>query len=126
MLQAYSLKLAERLGRAFLVFLYWKGRVALYALIQAMGVRPKDEVILPAYTCVVVPNAILYAGAIPVYVDVQPDTYCLDIDRFPGRKRQEPYPPGTFQKPQILEISPAGQRPAGLSGGRRKGQGALG
>ena len=38
------------------VFLYWKGRVALYALLKAMGVREGDEVIVPAFTCVVVPN----------------------------------------------------------------------
>jgi len=80
-LQAYALKLAERLGGASPVFLYWKGRVALYALLQAMGVKLGDGVILPAYTCVVVLNAIFYAGALPVYVDVRPDTYCLDPDK---------------------------------------------
>ncbi|MCA1750477.1 MAG: DegT/DnrJ/EryC1/StrS family aminotransferase [Cryomorphaceae bacterium] len=57
------------------VFLYWKGRVGLYALLRAMGIGKGDEVILPAFTCVVVPNAILYAGATPVYVDVNPDTF---------------------------------------------------
>ena len=80
-LQAYALKLAERLGGASPVFLYWKGRVALYALLRSMGVNLGDGVILPAYTCVVVPNAIFYAGAIRVYVDVRPDTYCLDPDK---------------------------------------------
>ena len=80
-LQAYALKLAERLGGASPVFLYWKGRVALYASLRAMGVNLGDEVIMPAYTCVVVPNAIFYAGALPVYVDVRPDTYCLDPDK---------------------------------------------
>ena len=66
-LQAYALKLAEHLGGSSPVFLYWKGRVALYALLRAMGVKLGDGVILPAYTCVVVPNAIFYAGALPVY-----------------------------------------------------------
>jgi dTDP-4-amino-4,6-dideoxygalactose transaminase len=61
------------------VSLYWKGRVALYAILKAMGVGKGDEVILPAYTCVVVPNAILYLGAIPVYVDINPATYNADI-----------------------------------------------
>ncbi|MBR9919447.1 MAG: aminotransferase class I/II-fold pyridoxal phosphate-dependent enzyme [Bacteroidetes bacterium] len=55
--------------------LFWKGRVGLYGLLQVMGVRPGDEVIIPAFTCVVVPNAIKYLGATPVYVDVNPDTY---------------------------------------------------
>jgi len=58
------------------VFLYWKGRVALYAVLKAMRIGPGDEVILPAFTCVVVPNAILYLGAKPVYVDINPSTLC--------------------------------------------------
>ena len=61
------------------VFLYWKGRVALYALLKAMGVQPGDEVILPAYTCVVVPNAIMYLGAKPVYVDISAESYTMDV-----------------------------------------------
>jgi dTDP-4-amino-4,6-dideoxygalactose transaminase len=52
------------------VHLYWKARVGLYALLKALNIQPGDEVILPAYTCVVVPNAILYLGAVPVYVDI--------------------------------------------------------
>jgi dTDP-4-amino-4,6-dideoxygalactose transaminase len=62
------------------LFLYWKGRVALYALLKAMNIKPGDEVILPAYTCVVVPNAILYLGAIPIYVDIDPETFNVNID----------------------------------------------
>jgi len=61
------------------VFLFWKGRVALYALLKSMGVEEGDEVILPAYTCVVVPNAIIYLGAKPVYVDVSTRAYNMDI-----------------------------------------------
>jgi len=57
------------------IFLYWKGRVALYALLKAMGVGKEDEVILPAFTCVVVSNAIIYLGAKPVYVDIDLETY---------------------------------------------------
>jgi dTDP-4-amino-4,6-dideoxygalactose transaminase len=60
------------------VSLYWKGRVALYTVLKAMGVGLGDEVVLPAFTCVVVPNAILYLGAIPIYVDINPDTLCCD------------------------------------------------
>jgi len=63
------------------IFLYWKGRVALFAALTSMGVKKGDEVILPAYTCVVVPNAILYLGAIPIYVDISEDDYNLDISK---------------------------------------------
>ncbi|MCK5720360.1 MAG: aminotransferase class I/II-fold pyridoxal phosphate-dependent enzyme [Thiomargarita sp.] len=63
------------------IFLYWKGRVALYAILKAMGIKPNDEIILPAYTCVVVPNAIIYLGANPVYVDICESTYNMDITK---------------------------------------------
>ncbi|MFB6258259.1 MAG: DegT/DnrJ/EryC1/StrS family aminotransferase [Flavobacteriales bacterium] len=56
------------------VHLYWKGRIALYALLKAMGVEKGDEVILPAFTCVVVPNAVIQAGGKPVYVDIDLET----------------------------------------------------
>ena len=54
------------------VTLFAKGRVALFAMLRALDLRPGDEVIVPAFTCVAVPNAILYAGARPVYVDIDP------------------------------------------------------
>ena len=60
------------------IALFAKGRVALYAVLRALDIEPGDEVILPAFTCVAVPNAILYARARPVYVDIRPDTYTID------------------------------------------------
>lgn len=59
-------------------FYFFKGRVALYAILKAMGIKAGDEIILPGFTCVVVPNAIIYLGAKPVYVDIDPKTYNLD------------------------------------------------
>lgn len=56
-------------------FYFWKGRVALYSILKAIGVGSGDEVVVPGYTCVVVPNAVLYTGAIPVYADIDSDTY---------------------------------------------------
>lgn len=60
------------------VFLFWKGRVALYAILKAIGIKEGDEVILPAFTCVVAVNPIIYLGARPVYVDIDPKTYNID------------------------------------------------
>ena len=59
-------------------FAFWKGRVALYAMLRALGIGKGDEVILPGYTCVMDVNPIMYVGAKPVYVDVEPVTYNLD------------------------------------------------
>lgn len=60
------------------VMLFARGRVALYAILRALGIGPGDEVIVPAFTCVAVPNAILYTGARPIWADIDPETYCLD------------------------------------------------
>lgn len=58
---------------------FWKGRVALYAILRALGVKEGDEVILPGYTCVMDVNPIKYVGAKPIYVDIEPATYNLDV-----------------------------------------------
>lgn len=59
---------------------FWKGRVALYALLRALSVGNGDEVILPGYTCVMNVNPIKYLGAKPIYVDIEPDTFNLDVN----------------------------------------------
>jgi len=62
------------------IFFFWKGRVALYALLKAMGVSEGDEVVLQGYTCVVVANAIMYLGATPVYVDIDIPTFNMNME----------------------------------------------
>lgn len=57
------------------IFYFWKGRVAFYCILKALGISHGDEVIVPGFTCVVVPNAIMYLGATPVYADIDPLTY---------------------------------------------------
>jgi dTDP-4-amino-4,6-dideoxygalactose transaminase len=54
------------------------GRVALSACLHALGLRPGDEVILPAYTCVAVPNAIRFAGLQPVFCDIELESFGMD------------------------------------------------
>lgn len=49
---------------------FFAGRVALAAILDAIDIRAGDEVIIPAYTCVAVPNPILALGATPVYADI--------------------------------------------------------
>ncbi|MBT6718070.1 MAG: aminotransferase class I/II-fold pyridoxal phosphate-dependent enzyme [Nitrospina sp.] len=60
-------------------FAFSAGRMGLYSILEALDIGPGDEVIVPAFTCVVVPNAILYRGAKPVYVDVDPKTFNIDV-----------------------------------------------
>lgn len=53
----------------------------LHAALAALGVGPGDEVILPAFTFIATANSVLFTGATPVFVDVDPETYNLDLDR---------------------------------------------
>jgi len=54
------------------------GTIALYAAVLALGLKFGDEVIMPAYTWDGTAVAVLQAGGVPVFVDVDPDTYCID------------------------------------------------
>jgi perosamine synthetase len=54
------------------------GTVALVALFAALGIGPGDEVIVPSLTFVSSATSIVYAGATPVFADVDPDTFNLD------------------------------------------------
>lgn len=56
------------------------GTAALEVALAALEVGPGDEVILPDFTFIATASAALAAGALPVLVDVTPDTYCLDPD----------------------------------------------
>jgi dTDP-4-amino-4,6-dideoxygalactose transaminase len=56
------------------------GRVALSAIIDALGLGHGDEVIVPGYTCIVVPNAFDYAGIDITYADIELDTYGPDAE----------------------------------------------
>ena len=77
----YKIALADYLSvSSENISFFWKGRVALYALMKAYGIKKDDEVILPAFTCVVVPNAIIYCEAKPVYVDINPQTLNCDAE----------------------------------------------
>ncbi|GIU74039.1 MAG: 3-amino-5-hydroxybenzoate synthase [Bryobacteraceae bacterium] len=56
------------------------GTVSLTAALMAADVRFGDEVIVPAYTWDGTATAVLAMGAVPVFADVDPDTYCLDVE----------------------------------------------
>ena len=54
------------------------GTVALHLTMLALDVRPGDEVLLPSLTYIATANAVRYVGAEPVFVDVDPNTWCID------------------------------------------------
>jgi dTDP-4-amino-4,6-dideoxygalactose transaminase len=56
------------------------GTAALEVTIAALGINAGDEVIVPNFTFVATASAVLFANALPVLVDVDPETYCIDPD----------------------------------------------
>jgi dTDP-4-amino-4,6-dideoxygalactose transaminase len=62
-------------GRCFLLA---KGRVGLYVGLRALQLPRGAKIVMPGYTCMVVPSAVQFAGLTPVYVDIDPVTYNLD------------------------------------------------
>ena len=56
------------------------GTISLTLSALASGIEQGDEVIVPNYTMVATPNSVKMFGASPIFVDVESDTLCLDID----------------------------------------------
>jgi len=56
------------------------GTTALEVALKAAGVGPGDEVIVPALTFMATAAAALYLGAVPVFADIDRDTWCIDPD----------------------------------------------
>ena len=57
------------------------GTVALHLALMGLDVRPGDEVLVPSLTYVATANAVRYVGAEPVFIDVDPETWCIDPDK---------------------------------------------
>src|SRR5215207_39672 len=54
------------------------GTVALHLVMAGLNLGPGDEVIVPSLTYIATANAVRYVGAEPVFVDVDPETWCID------------------------------------------------
>jgi dTDP-4-amino-4,6-dideoxygalactose transaminase len=61
------------------------GTAALHLALIAQGIGPGDQVIVPAMTFVATANAVLMAGAEPVFADVDPKTGCVTVDTMAAR-----------------------------------------
>ncbi|MGI8750246.1 MAG: DegT/DnrJ/EryC1/StrS family aminotransferase, partial [Thermoleophilaceae bacterium] len=56
------------------------GTDALAIALRALGVGPGDEVVLPSYTFYATAEAAVNAGAVPVFCDVDPHTFCVTAE----------------------------------------------
>jgi len=54
------------------------GTAALHLALLVAGVGHGDEVLVPSFTFIATANAITYCGATPVFVDSEPNTWCID------------------------------------------------
>lgn len=61
---------------------FYRGRVALFAILKALGVGKGDEVVTQAFTCSAVPEAILATGATPVWADTEPGGVNASVSTF--------------------------------------------
>ncbi|CEG13862.1 conserved hypothetical protein [groundwater metagenome] len=54
------------------------GTVALHLALEALGIKKRDEVIVPTLTFIATANAVRYCNAKPVFVDSHPDYWCIN------------------------------------------------
>lgn len=80
--QKFEDELASYIGSKEVVS-FNAGRTALYVGLQALGLNAGDEVIVPAYTCAIVFEAVLRLGLKPLLVDVNPETCNIDPEQIP-------------------------------------------
>lgn len=74
---AFATKFARFHGAKYAVAVA-NGTIAIEVALKAAGIAPGDEVVVPAYTWEGTVGPILRLNAVPVFVDVDPATYCLD------------------------------------------------
>ncbi len=80
-LDTFRKEFRKYIGSSY-VALFSSGRAGMYYCLKALGVGKGDEVLVQAFTCVSVPDAILWTGAVPVFVDVKRETYNVDPEDF--------------------------------------------
>lgn len=74
--------IAERVGVKHAIAVN-NGTVALYLGLKILGIGPGDEVIVPDFTFIASANAVVLAGAKPVFADIDARTFGLDSERIP-------------------------------------------
>lgn len=56
------------------------GTTALHLALSALGIFNGDEVLVPSFTFIATANAAVYNNAVPTFCDVDPETWCIDVE----------------------------------------------
>lgn len=80
----FESRMASRVGRKYGVAVC-NGTAAIDAAVDALGIGPGDEVILPAFTIISCIAQIVRSGARPVLVDMDPETWNMDVAQIEAR-----------------------------------------
>ena len=102
-------KFAEYVGAKYAT-VTTNGTTALFTALEAVGIQPGDEVITTPFTFIASANTIVQVGAIPVFVDVDPDTYNIDPEKIEAAitdKTRAIMPVHIFGNPCLLYTSPS-------------------
>ena len=82
--EAFEEAWATYCGRRFGIAMS-SGTAALHAAMAALRLQPGDEVIMPSFTIVSCALAVIYNGGVPVLVDSDPQTWCMDVSHVQAR-----------------------------------------
>jgi len=61
------------------------GTLSLTVALVACGIKKGDDVLVPDFTMVATPNAVILAGANPIFVDVEENSLCIDLEEIKKR-----------------------------------------
>jgi dTDP-4-amino-4,6-dideoxygalactose transaminase len=79
-LKAFEQEFSKYLGVKYAIGVS-SGTAALFLAYLEMGLQPGDEVILPSHTFIATVSPIAFFNARPVFIDIDPDTYCMDMEQ---------------------------------------------
>lgn len=81
--RAFEAEFAAATGRAHAIALP-SCTAGLHLSLMALGIGPGDEVVVPETTWIATAAPITYVGATPVFVDIEPDTWCMSVESVRG------------------------------------------
>jgi len=83
-LEEFEKKFARFIGVKYCVGVA-SGTDALHLALRVLDIKRGDEVIMPVNTFIASPYATLYTGAKPVFVDIDPETYNIDVNKIESK-----------------------------------------